>query len=242
MPFTFSHPAAVLPFSYLPKKWISMTGMIIGSLSPDFEYFIRMRVHSSYSHSWSGMFYFDLPMTIILTFIFHLFVRDSLIDNLPIILKGRLLIYKNFNWSLYFKNNFIVIFISILFGIATHIFWDGFTHKHGQFVQIIHGLNSNFMISGHSFPVYKLLQHSSTIIGGLIVIYALLQLPMNKNCYLASSVIRYWLMICLITLITVSIRILAGLDYRQYGDVLVTIISGGLLGLIITPKLLRLKY
>ncbi|WP_262496247.1 DUF4184 family protein [Flavobacterium piscis] len=39
MPFTFSHPAIILPLKYLPKNWISLTGLIIGSLTPDFEYF-----------------------------------------------------------------------------------------------------------------------------------------------------------------------------------------------------------
>ncbi|WP_113654854.1 DUF4184 family protein, partial [Pedobacter namyangjuensis] len=30
MPFTFSHPAIVLPLTYLPKKWFSLTGLVIG--------------------------------------------------------------------------------------------------------------------------------------------------------------------------------------------------------------------
>lgn len=41
MPFTFSHPAIILPLSYLPKKWFSLTGLIIGSLIPDFEYLLE---------------------------------------------------------------------------------------------------------------------------------------------------------------------------------------------------------
>ncbi|WP_240482010.1 DUF4184 family protein [Flavobacterium psychrophilum] len=39
MPFTFSHPAIILPLRYLPRQWFSLTGLIIGSLTPDFEYF-----------------------------------------------------------------------------------------------------------------------------------------------------------------------------------------------------------
>jgi hypothetical protein len=42
MPFTFAHPAIVLPLKHLPKRWYSLTGLIIGSMTPDFEYFIRM--------------------------------------------------------------------------------------------------------------------------------------------------------------------------------------------------------
>lgn len=51
MPFTFSHPSIVLPLTYLPKKWISLTGIVIGSLTPDFEYFLRMKIQSTYSHT-----------------------------------------------------------------------------------------------------------------------------------------------------------------------------------------------
>jgi len=43
MPFTFSHPAIVLPLATLRRQWISATGLIIGSITPDFEYFIRMK-------------------------------------------------------------------------------------------------------------------------------------------------------------------------------------------------------
>lgn len=59
MPFTFSHPAIVLPLTSLPKRCISVTGFVIGSLTPDFEYFIRMKVKSEYSHTISGLFWFD---------------------------------------------------------------------------------------------------------------------------------------------------------------------------------------
>jgi hypothetical protein len=89
MPFTFSHPAIVLPFAFLPRKWFSLTGLVIGSLIPDFEYFLRMRIKSNYSHTIDGLFWFDLPLGIILGYIFHYLVRDSLLNNLPIFLKSR---------------------------------------------------------------------------------------------------------------------------------------------------------
>lgn len=236
MPFTFSHPAAVLPLTYLPKRWTSMTGLVIGSLAPDFEYFLRLRVYSSYSHNWTGLFWFDLPLTIILAFVFHLIVRDILIDNLPSFLSRRLLIFKGFNWTRHFKENFLVVIASILFGVATHILWDNFTHEHGQFVQSIDGLQNTFTIAGHSIAVYKLLQHSSTIIGGLIIIYALLQLPTDKNYQRENSIFRFWFLVISISFVVVAGRLLTGLDYKLYGNVIVTAITGGLLGIVITSK------
>jgi hypothetical protein len=55
MPFTFSHPAIILPLAYLPKKWYSMTGLVIGSLVPDFEYFLRMSMAGYHSHTIAGL-------------------------------------------------------------------------------------------------------------------------------------------------------------------------------------------
>jgi hypothetical protein len=42
MPFTFLHPAIVLPLTYLPRQWFSLTGLVIGSLTSDFEYVLRV--------------------------------------------------------------------------------------------------------------------------------------------------------------------------------------------------------
>ena len=137
MPFTFSHPAIVLPLTFLPRQWFSLTGLVIGSLTPDFEYFLRMRIQSNYSHSISGLFWFDLPLGILLAFIFHNIVRDILFDNLPTILKSRVMKFKMFDWNNYFKRNWLVVTISVLIGAGSHIFWDSFTHDQGYFVQTI---------------------------------------------------------------------------------------------------------
>src|SRR6185295_15030806 len=137
MPFTFSHPAAVLPLAYLPKRFVSMTGLVIGSMAPDFEYFLRMTGNSYYSHTWIGLFWFDLPLTIILAFIFHLVVRDRLVNNLPVFLAKRLLIFTNFNWIKHFKENFLIVIASIIVGIVSHILWDKFTHEGKIFVHVI---------------------------------------------------------------------------------------------------------
>ena len=94
-----------------------------------------MKVESVYSHTWIGLFWFDLPLTMILAFIFHLIVRDTLIDNLPAFLQKRFIIFKNFNWVKHCKQSFSIIIVSSIIGVATHILWDGFTHEKGQFVE-----------------------------------------------------------------------------------------------------------
>src|SRR5687768_12786443 len=111
MPFTFSHPALILPLANLPKRWASLTGLVIGSLAPDFEYFLRMKVYSVHSHTLPGVFYFNLPLAIILAFAFHLIVRTQLIENAPLSIKGRLDQYRRFNWINHFKRYPLTVII-----------------------------------------------------------------------------------------------------------------------------------
>jgi hypothetical protein len=77
MPFTFSHPAILIPLRVLPKNLFSITGLVIGSLIPDFEYFLRLKLKSDHSHTLSGIFWFDLPVSLFFCFIFHLIVRKQ---------------------------------------------------------------------------------------------------------------------------------------------------------------------
>jgi len=78
MPFTFSHPAIVLPLLKFSPKYISASAVIIGSMTPDFEYFIRMRLMQVHGHNLFGALYFDLPVAIVCTLLFQLIVRDTL--------------------------------------------------------------------------------------------------------------------------------------------------------------------
>lgn len=238
MPFTFSHPAIVLPLTFLPRQWFSLTGLVVGSLTPDFEYFLRMRIQSNYSHTISGLFWFDLPLGILLAFVFHSFVRDSLFDNLPTILNSRLYKFKQFDWSNYFKKHWLVATISVLIGAASHLFWDSFTHDHGYFVQTIPALTNTVDFLGRQIPVLKILQHSSTLLGGLAIVFALLKLPQDKNVT-GQFNIKYWGILTTLTLTIIAVRLLSGLDFKLYGHVIVTAISAGLISLTLTPWLTR---
>ncbi len=240
MPFTFSHPAIVLPLTFLPRQWFSLTGLVIGSLTPDFEYFLRMRIKSNYSHTIDGLFWFDLPLGLLLALIFHNIVRDSLFDNFPSILKSRFLAFRQFDWNGHFKRKWFVVTISILIGAASHIFWDSFTHDHGYFVQTIPALQNSLNFFGGQIPILKILQHSSTFIGGLVIAYAIYKLPSN-NIEKEIINLKYWTILVTLTLIIIAVRLLSGLELKQYGNLIVTAISAGLISLILTPWLTRTK-
>ncbi|PKW29863.1 DUF4184 family protein [Flavobacterium lindanitolerans] len=238
MPFTFSHPAIVLPMTFLNRKWFSLTGLVIGSMTPDFEYFLRMKTSSNYSHTIAGVFWFDLPLGIILSFIFHNIVRNNLFDNLPVPLRLRISTFKQFDWNKYFQKNWLIVIISILIGAFSHIFWDGFTHQHAYFVEKIPSLQNTIRLFEMQIPYWKVLQHLSTFIGALIILFAILRLPKDTKAFKPLNR-RYWIVSMCLTLAIVFIRLFCGLDYKLYGHLIVTIISAWFISLILTPILIR---
>jgi hypothetical protein len=241
MPFTISHPALVLPAKYLPAKWVSMTGLIVGSITPDFEYFMRMKVESIYSHTWAGMFWFDLPLSLLITFVYHYIVRDSFICNSPRFLKRRLSRYMDFNWMDYFRHNFFTVLICLLVGIASHIFWDSFTHPRGDFVKIIPYLKETSTIDGFRIPNYRIMQNLSTLVGGIIVFISIMSIPRAKEYAPSRNPFYYWFIVIGTGLAAVNIRMITGTHYWEYVTIATAALSGFIAGTIIAPLFLEKK-
>ena len=236
MPFTFSHPTIVLPLTKYSGKYLSLTGLIIGSMMPDFEYFIRMKVQSNFSHTIFGLFYFDLPFGILIAFVFHNLIRDSLFNNLPMLFKCRVEVFKSFNWNEYFKQHYFIVIISVLVGATTHLLWDSFTHINGYFVKSILVLQGTFKIAGHEITIYKLLQHLSTLFGGLFIIWAFFRLQ-TKALIEQTMNTKYWETALLIFVVIVGLRLSLGIDKNYLGQLIVTCVSASLVALTLSPIL-----
>ncbi|NOW94529.1 DUF4184 family protein [Mucilaginibacter sp. SG564] len=232
MPFTFAHPALVLPLKQLPKRWISMTALVMGSMVPDFEYFFRMRVRSIYSHTLSGLLWFDLPVGLLLFLVYHKIVKDKLIDHLPIQLKQRLSKFKGNTQSGVSPEYIAVIVISILIGSTSHLLWDSFTHPAGYFVMAIPVLTYTIHIGDHQLYGYKLAQHASTVLGGAAILWALLIIPKDISSNV-NDISGYWLKVLSITIAVTTIRLICGLNYHEYGNLVVTSIAGMFIGLVV---------
>ena len=234
MPFTFAHPAAVLPLSYLPGKWRSMTGLIIGSMAPDFEKFIRMRAYDNYSHTWESIFYFNLPLSLLLSFLFHLIVRNQLIDHLPTFLHERLASFKDFDWRQHFKKHYAIIILSVIVGTLSHILWDAFTHHDGRFVRWFPILAERIYFGRFRIAVYDFLQHLTSLFGGLVVLYALFILPRQKVKQQVDGKLKYWVVLTIVAFIIVVIRYIYGYHLRYLTNLVVSVIGAGFLSLLLT--------
>ena len=231
MPFTFCHPAIVLPLNRI--KSLSLTGLIAGSVAPDFEYFIRMADKRVYTHTWSGVLWIDTPLALVLTFLFHNVVRNHLINNAPVSFQRRLKRYIDFNWFSYFKKRWPIVIICAVMGIYSHLIWDAFTHESGYFVQHLPFLLASVPVGSFRLEVPMLLQVLSSIFGALVIYFALWQLPVDTNTIINPNYLHFWKKVWLITILIFSIRFFFGVSY-EIEDVVIPAFSAFLAALVVT--------
>lgn len=206
-----------------------MIGLVIGSMVPDFEYFLRLRVKSIYSHTWVGLFWFDVPLGLVLTLLYISLIKNRLIDHLPKELNKRFQSFKNVSSNRYSFYIIVVISISVLIGAISHLIWDGFTHPAGYFVSVIPYLSSAIRFGGHDVYVYKIIQHASTVAGLTVIALSILFLPVTSNVN-NNNINRYWFTVLLTCISVLLVKLLSGLPFSEYGNVLVSMIAGGAFG------------
>lgn len=208
MPFTFSHPAIVFPLKWGLRKWTSSTGLIVGSIVPDFEKFIKMGPHNTFSHSLAGVLWFNLPLAIIISFVFHYWVRDSLIQSLPEILRRRFYTYISVNWFRHFTTHFWIIALSFCIGIASHLFWDYWIGANEEMGLLAFSQNCLFQIFRiYNMPEIALLELVVSIGGIVFILFSVLQLPVHnvevRRGYRKS---QFWLLCFAFTGLTILVR------------------------------------
>lgn len=166
MPFTFSHPAAVVPF----HRWgFVPSALIIGSMTPDFIYFIRMLIKIPvgpyFGHTLPGIFLFCLPSGLAVLWVFHIILKRPLFSLFPVSHQKRLFpVAKSFKFRP--LKQFALIIVSLLLGTFTHIIWDSFTHSYGYVTGLLPFLRFPIIETDHYIiKVYHILQHGSTVAG-----------------------------------------------------------------------------
>ncbi|MBD1398437.1 DUF4184 family protein [Pontibacter sp. JH31] len=176
MPFTAAHPAAILPL-LRRSRWFSATGLITGSIAPDFQYFFLLPLFRHSGHTLEGLLYFNLPVAFVLAMVFHVIVRRPVVAHLPTWLQSRALAVPRLSWISYMRERWLVFATSVIIGASTHIFWDGFTHYGGYFVQQWPALTRTTTILGMEMMYCRILQHTSTLVGSLAILLYTWQLP-----------------------------------------------------------------
>jgi len=232
MPFTLSHSAAVLPF--LRSRYFSATGLVVGTMAPDFEYFFRMNIQGIYGHTLLGIFYFDIPVSLMLAILFHGIVKKNLIDNLPYFLQSRFREARTIDFGSYLKDHKLIFILSVILGTITHIVWDGFTHDRQFFVKalplIYKGRTVDFL--GAHYPLWYVLQQVSTLIGLMILaVFVFKMKPQQGQLY--KPVAWYWIMLILVIAAITWVR-MQSVHGDQWSVILIiTIVSAFCIGITI---------
>ena len=229
MPFTFSHPAIVLPAHSLLRKRVSLTGLLAGSVVPDFEYFVRVFHKSHYSHTIGGLFYADLPAALLLCFLYHNLVRGPFYLHTPLFLKRRMAPFQTFNWNRWFAAKWRTVLLSILAGAASHLLWDKLTHHSVPMVQAASGFQT-FVTPEERHMTYFLFWDLSSLIGGFFVLYAIWQLP-AANVVSRVKSNRYWLF-CWVAAFSFFFVQLPCIRRPILDDMVISLINSLLLGIL----------
>lgn len=167
MPWTLSHPAAVLPLRRLSPA-LDFSALVIGSMTPDIGYYINQFELSTFAHTLPGSFLACLPTGVVMLLVFYLFCRP-VCYLLPSPHRQALMpICPGFPAA---PMTWIIILFSLLLGAWTHNFWDAFTHEHGWFVERIPWLQQPVVqIRSTTIYAFLVLQELSTIIGFAVIV------------------------------------------------------------------------
>jgi hypothetical protein len=233
MPFTGAHPALILPLLYLRKRWLSATGLIVGSIAPDMAYFIPYRSFGSLSHSLKGLLLFNLPVSLLLAIIFHLLIRDQVIQNLPSYFRKRALAVKPLNFLWYLTKHGHIFAFAALIGSFSHLLWDSFTHYNGYFVRNYSILLRPVSIGFMELPLCRLLQHISTAVGLTLILWyinglATVQVtnkPMLRRLY-------YWVQVLFAGAVSLLINLPKRLRIDSLESIVVPFLSGVMIAII----------
>ena len=138
---------------------------MVGTLAPDFEYFLRLAPDHGFGHTLVGTFVLTLPLALLVLWLFHAFVKLPLAGLLPDTIQRRLTNHLD-EFRFGGAARFALIVGSILLGIATHLAWDSFTHSNTWLYHHWPILREAIHVPIVGvIPLYRVLQHGSTIIG-----------------------------------------------------------------------------
>jgi hypothetical protein len=158
MPFTPAHLLAVIPM----RRWrvCDWPSLVIGCMIPDLSYVLELWFPKLGVHTLEGIFYFCVPMTLLLRLHWGLYLRPFLLQNW-----GQAVTFS-------FVTSCLTCILGAFLGSASHVFWDAWTHRSGAFVQMLPSLRAALHItSSLDRPVYNVLQHMSSIVGLIGVLF-----------------------------------------------------------------------
>lgn len=162
MPFTGSHPAAVLPFLRTP---LPASALVAGSVAPDVPYYLPFEwgVHT---HTALAVVTTDLLLAAALWVVWHGVLAAPAAWATPAGLRGRLTgVHPGLRPRLAPGRAALAV-AGLAVGAATHVLWDEFTHPGRWGAEHVDLLRRDWAGS----PGYSWAQEASGVLGGLLLV------------------------------------------------------------------------
>ncbi len=133
MPFTISHAATALPFF---RTRLVFFALVIGTMSPDFEYLVMHGFERAGAHTLPGLFYFCIPTGLVVLYLYHCLWLPVIMDHCPNPLRLRLIAANRTPFHFGPLARFINIIFSLLLGALLHLGFDLLSHGYGESVKL----------------------------------------------------------------------------------------------------------
>ncbi|SEM01821.1 DUF4184 family protein [Acinetobacter sp. DSM 11652] len=157
MPFTISHAVLAPILHKASEGTLPISALAIGCMVPDlFRLFTDE--HIQISHQWSALLYPNLLMGMAFCLLWYALLRPTFFRWVGIYNPLKLL---NFRSVLQF---FLLINISLILGISSHILWDGLTHVDYRTFAFHDLLAKQINLFGQHYPLHRILQVGTSII------------------------------------------------------------------------------
>jgi hypothetical protein len=159
VPFTGSHPAAVLPLIWLTRGRLALapSALVVGSMVPDLPYFAPLPLERRLTHQLTGVLTVDIALGLAVLLAWHALLAPAAVALAPDALRARLGPGgpATVRTVLGTPRAVVGAAVSLVVGALTHVGWDAFTHPDGWGVLHVQWLaSSEGRLNGYRWAQY----------------------------------------------------------------------------------------
>jgi hypothetical protein len=157
VPFTGSHPAAVVPL----LRRLPPSALILGSMAPDAPYYVPVPGWLLDTHTLAAVVSSDLVIGVVAFVLWQVLLGPAVVAFAPAALRRRLPSGVPAGLRHHFRSvrAAALVLLALVVGAWTHVFWDSFTHGGMWGAEHVAWLRTH----------YHWAQDASTVVGGLVV-------------------------------------------------------------------------
>jgi hypothetical protein len=163
MPFTIAHAAAAPPLWRLTQRRLVLSALVVGAMSPDFEYLVRLSPQRTISHTPLGVAVLCVPASLAVLGVWHRLVGPAFAPLLPA--GWAAAVARPFRFGP--LPRFLLVCASTAVGAFSHLAWDSFTYRTSPVVRRVDIFSRPVWAGGPR--LYVVAWYASSAVGGLLI-------------------------------------------------------------------------